>query len=163
MLHGLSNILSHLETPKPNPAEPTCNELTAPGRTYFFSNGISFKCRNCGTCCTGDPGTVYVSSVEIDDIARFFGITVTETISRYLYPYKDSYSLKENDAGECCFYENGCRVYDARPKQCRTYPFWLNNLRSEEAWIKAASECPGIGRGRVYSEDAILAIVRSTF
>lgn len=139
------------------------DELIIPERSYFFSNGIAFECKKCGKCCTGEPGTVYVSGLEIDNIANCLGITLFETIERYLYPYKDSYSIREDESGACCFYENGCTAYAARPLQCRTYPFWFRNLRSEKAWRRASSDCPGIGQGRVYSKKAILNIVRSTF
>jgi hypothetical protein len=29
---------------------------------------------------------------------------------------------------------NQCRIYQARPIQCSTYPFWPNILESEAAW-----------------------------
>lgn len=46
-----------------------------------------------------------------------------------------------------------CGIYAVRPMQCRTWPFWNMNLRSVEAWGRAAAGCPGMcdGEGRVYS------------
>ena len=40
-----------------------------------------------------------------------------------------------------------CTVYDTRPRQCRTWPFWNSNLRSREAWDEAAEACPGCNKG----------------
>jgi hypothetical protein len=50
-------------------------------------------------------------------------------------------------------------VYDGRPAQCRTFPFWTLNLRSEEAWNRAARDCQGIGQGRRFSRAEILDVV----
>ena len=46
-------------------------------------------------------------------------------------------SLKEFPNGDCVFFDGEqrkCTVYEARPRQCRTWPFWDSNLRSVEAW-----------------------------
>jgi len=38
-------------------------------------------------------------------------------------------SLKEKHNHDCIFLEStGCRVYPARPAQCRTYPFWEQKI-----------------------------------
>jgi hypothetical protein len=69
-------------------------------------------------------------------------------------------SLTETAEGSCVFFAEGkCSVYSARPAQCRTFPFWLKNLRSEEAWNRAAQKCPGIGAGPLRSRDEILRTV----
>ena len=49
---------------------------------------------------------------------------------------------------DCVFLRDGvrCEVYEARPIQCRTFPFWPRNLKTPEAWHEAARECEGIGR-----------------
>jgi hypothetical protein len=42
-------------------------------------------------------------------------------------------------------------VYEDRPGQCRTWPFWKSNLTSRRAWERAKGVCPGMDKGRVYS------------
>ena len=37
-----------------------------------------------------------------------------------------------------------CIVYEARPIQCRTYPFWSQNMIGEAEWRAEASRCEGI-------------------
>lgn len=39
-----------------------------------------------------------------------------------------------------------CRVYKARPTQCRTWPFWPENLEDEDAWedVRRKTPCPGM-------------------
>lgn len=42
-----------------------------------------------------------------------------------------------------------CRVYRSRPVQCRTWPFWDENLTSRRAWDTARrrTPCPGMDSG----------------
>ena len=131
-------------------------------RPYFFDAGLQFECLRCGQCCTGAPGTIYVSAEEIDALARHFQLSVARFTAQYLYPYQDSYSIGEHADGRCLFFDEGCRIYPLRPHQCRSFPFWFSNLRSENRWRDVARQCPGIGRGRRYSCDQILEVVRTT-
>lgn len=65
-------------------------------------------------------------------------------------------SLKEKDNYDCIFLcKEGCKVYQARPRQCRTYPFWAHVLESEESWKEEAKSCPGIGKGKLYTKKEI--------
>jgi hypothetical protein len=51
---------------------------------------------------------------------------------------------------DCVFWgEGGCEVYENRPIQCSSYPFWASILESEEAWLEEARSCPGIGKGEL--------------
>jgi Fe-S-cluster containining protein len=43
-----------------------------------------------------------------------------------------------------------CTIYPVRPLQCRTWPFWTDNLSSPDAWNRAAQTCPGMNRGKQY-------------
>ena len=40
-----------------------------------------------------------------------------------------------------------CQVYKARPTQCRTWPFWPENLEDFETWddVRRQTPCPGMG------------------
>lgn len=130
-------------------------------RPYFFDDGLYFTCQKCGACCVGDPGTIYVSEGEVKDLAQHFHISTAEFAQRYLYPFRDSYSIREDDQGRCLFFDHGCTVYALRPHQCRTFPFWFENLRSESRWREISRQCPGIGSGRLYSREEILAMVHA--
>ena len=133
-----------------------------PDSPTFFDKGLYFECVRCGACCTGDPGTVYIGETEIPVIADFLGIPPQAFLKEYCYPYRNSYSLKEEVDGRCVFFENGCRIYQVRPRQCRTFPFWIDHMRSETKWEKIAKECPGIGQGRLYSKEMILAAIHES-
>ena len=130
-------------------------------RPYFFDRGLRFACQKCGRCCVGEPGTIAVSPEESEKIATYLKLPVEEFIDTYLYPFNDGFSIKEDDTGQCLFFDNGCTVYAVRPQQCRSFPFWFSNLRSEQRWNAAAMQCQGIGTGDLHSRHEILSIVRS--
>lgn len=132
-------------------------------REYFFDNGIRFACKQCGTCCTGESGIIYVDEQEITAIAEFVCLPREIFVQRCLYPFQDSYSIRETDDGRCIFYENGCAIYPVRPVQCRTYPFWFQNMRSEESWAGVCLQCPGIGKGPKHSKEEILECIGSSY
>ncbi|MFW6216905.1 MAG: YkgJ family cysteine cluster protein, partial [Desulfohalobiaceae bacterium] len=79
-------------------------------------------------------------------------------------PFQDSHSIQEDEHGACHFYcrEQGCLIYQVRPWQCKSYPFWFRNLRSKKNWLRASYQCPGIGQGRFYSAEQILSIAQQT-
>lgn len=131
-------------------------------RSYFFDQGLRFACQQCGACCVGEPGTIYVAKAEIETIAASLNQAVDKFTAQYLYPFKDSYSIKEDERGRCLFFDDGCTIYPIRPLQCRTFPFWFSNLRSRHSWQKIKRQCPGIGRGRCYSRSEILERIRQS-
>jgi Fe-S-cluster containining protein len=46
---------------------------------------------------------------------------------------------------DCIFLtNNACGVYEARPTQCRTYPWWLSNIRDRQSWDEAGKVCEGV-------------------
>jgi hypothetical protein len=132
-------------------------------RSYFFDEGLSFECRRCGSCCTGDPGIVEVNQGEMADIGVFLRLPVSQVVEVFLYRWKNGHAIGEDSDGRCLFFEDGCRIYPVRPKQCKTFPFWLANLRSESRWNQIRSQCPGIGSGRLYTKAEILDTISRSF
>jgi hypothetical protein len=119
----------------------------------WYKDGLSFQCTACGDCCTGAPGFVWVNKDDIAALAAELGITSAEVASRYIREIGVRKSLKEYANGDCVFFDGEtrkCRVYAARPRQCRTWPFWDSNLRSPQAWAATCQVCPGSGTGRLY-------------
>lgn len=131
-------------------------------RSYFFDNGLRFACQRCGGCCTGAPGVVRVSPTEALAIARYLNISPSPLDQPCLLPWQDGWRLEEQTDGRCVFFDAGCRIYPVRPAQCRWFPFWLQNLRSEANWGRIARQCPGIGKGPLFSKDQILAFVQKS-
>jgi Fe-S-cluster containining protein len=95
-------------------------------------------------------------------MAEYLSLPLPFFIEKYLYPIKVGYSIREHADGRCFFYENECTIYPVRPHQCKTFPFWFENLRSIKKWNRISKECPGIGCGSLYSKEQILEIVQSS-
>lgn len=115
------------------------------GFPYAFNPKACETCE--GRCCTGESGYIYVTMNEITAIAELLNMDVNDFAIKYLFKKGYKYSIKENQFGdsyECVFYDrktNGCKIYEARPVQCRTFPFWdYFKTRVEEV----KDECPGI-------------------
>ena len=126
----------------------------------WYREGLSFSCTRCGDCCTGAPGYVWVEHEEIEELAKFLGLSPGKFGERYLRKVGRRYSLLEKPGGDCIFFDSGCTVYPARPVQCRTFPFWRSHLKSQRAWDEIADECPGIGQGKFYAASDIEIIRR---
>jgi Fe-S-cluster containining protein len=122
----------------------------------WYRDGLKFTCTQCGNCCTGAPGYVYVSREEIGRIAAFLGRPDGTLGREHLRRVGLRHSLTEDPRnGDCCFLksEDGkriCSIYPVRPLQCRTWPFWDVNLSSPDDWRDASRGCPGMNRGRHY-------------
>lgn len=127
----------------------------------WYQSGLRFECTGCGNCCTGAPGYVWVSTEEIARIAAYLdrkdGTLPPDKLRRVGFKY----SLTERSNGDCVFLHstgNGqrvCSIYPVRPLQCRTWPFWSQNLRSPRDWADAAEKCPGMNNGKTYNFVAI--------
>ncbi len=126
------------------------------GRAVWFEDGLRFACTQCGDCCTGPPGYVWYDEAEGRAMAEALGMSPAEFEANYTEVKHGRRSLaevKREGLYDCVFLERQsdgrmtCSVYDARPMQCRTWPFWESNLKSQGAWRRAASHCPGMKAG----------------
>jgi Fe-S-cluster containining protein len=124
----------------------------------WYEQGLHFHCTQCGECCTGTAGYVDFTPTELEAMARHLGLLPDEFLRRYARRRKGWWSLREVEvegAYDCIFLKRDprtgrgrCAIYEVRPSQCRTWPFWSENLESPRAWENAAKVCPGVGNGR---------------
>jgi len=124
----------------------------------WYQAGLRFKCTECGDCCSGSPGYVWVNKAEIAALAEKMEMDVEAFESRYVRRIGIRKSLVEFSNGDCVFLDSErrtCSVYDARPRQCRTWPFWESNLRTKEAWKNTCEVCPGSGKGALFTVEEI--------
>ena len=128
----------------------------------WYREGLRFDCTGCGRCCTGPPGYVWMRRAEIEAMAAQLRLTADAFGRRYLRRVGSRYALLERQNGDCIFFQpgRGCTVYRTRPAQCRTFPFWPENLKGRGAWESVAGTCEGIGRGRLYPPEEIDRIRR---
>jgi len=129
-------------------------------REKWYRAGLAFECTQCGNCCTGPPGYVWVSKKEIRAIAQSLGRSDDWLPKSQLRRVRFRYSLTEHRNGDCVFLERngedvGCSIYAVRPLQCRTWPFWTTNLTSADAWNRSNRTCPGINRGKLHDFETI--------
>jgi Fe-S-cluster containining protein len=87
-------------------------------------------------------------------------MTLTEFTAKYTKKTDGLYELRYADK-DCPFLkDNQCEVYASRPWQCRTWPFWPENMNSDVWEQEVAPSCPGIGRGRLFSAEEIEEILK---
>ncbi len=129
--------------------------------TPWYQDGLQFTCSQCGDCCTGAPGYVWVNQDEIAQLAAALGMAdVKEFEKTYVHRVGQRKSLIERSNGDCIFFDGNtrkCQVYGFRPRQCRTWPFWDSNIRTPERWAETCKICPGSGQGEVYPIEQIEA------
>ena len=112
---------------------------------YIFDDTF---CGYCGAKCCKGNGYVLLHKDEIESISEYLKRTVDEFIK--FYTKKAEYGkkttlidLKINGETKCVFLDenNRCEIYEVRPKQCKTFPFW-NSLKNKN--IKELQNlCPG--------------------
>ena len=115
----------------------------------FPTAGMRFACQSCGGCCRsrGRFHYVYVSLPERRRLARCLHLSVRTFTVRYCNKTEGFFHLRSSGR-DCVFLEgNRCRVHCARPEQCRTWPFWPENMPPRVWRRDIAAKCPGIGQG----------------
>jgi Fe-S-cluster containining protein len=93
---------------------------------YSLARNKSY-CNYCpGYCCYRLPGaTLLINAEDINRMARHFGISDGEVRTRFI---EDKKTFKTRDDGSCILLANDrmckrCTIHDARPRQCREFPF----------------------------------------
>ena len=150
------------------------NVLQSPD-SKWYADGLHFTCQQCGNCCTGGPGYVWVSDEELSRLAEHLKLSIKETLQKYCRKVNGRISLKEirTSSGnyDCIFLteqkadasggdrvvqpKRGCSIYPVRPLQCRTWPFWTGNLSSQASWQRAAKGCYGMNQGRKFTREQV--------
>lgn len=148
-----------------------------PDDPAWYARGLHFTCTQCGNCCTGGPGYVWVSREEILRLAEHLELSPEEVVEKYCRKINGRFSFKERrhrGSYDCIFLQDRtvkhrpegadreiettvrvCSIYPVRPLQCRTWPFWESNLASPRTWETAAQRCPGMNQGRKFTRAQI--------
>ncbi|MGB7323952.1 MAG: YkgJ family cysteine cluster protein [Rubripirellula sp.] len=124
----------------------------------WYEDGLQFECTQCGDCCSGAPGYVWVNDEEIQAMADEMDLAVDVFSNRFVRQVGVDQSLMEYPDGDCILLDpdtRKCSVYASRPTQCRTWPFWDSTLKRPKDWKETCEVCPGAGKGKLYTFDQI--------
>ena len=129
-------------------------------KARFYTSGLRFSCKRCSSCCRHESGYVFLSEKDLKKLILELNTDKNSFIKSYCRwvvnrQGSESLSLKEKSNNDCILWDSGCTVYQARPLQCRTFPFWKSVLSSSGVWEATAGACPGMNTGRLYSIDEI--------
>jgi Fe-S-cluster containining protein len=125
----------------------------------WYRDGLRFRCTQCGNCCTGAPGAVWVTEDDVRAIAEHTGKSVGEVRLLHTRLIGGRVSLTEFANGDCTFFDGAtrrCTIYPVRPSQCRTWPFWAGNVETPESWTQTQVSCPGARQGDFIPAEEIL-------
>lgn len=139
---------------------PTEISVKSEEKKPWYSEGLRFECTQCGECCSGEPGYVWVDEDEIAAMAGEMEMAVEQFEQKFVRQVGHDKSLIEYPDGDCILLDpesRKCTVYKSRPTQCRTWPFWDSNLKKKADWKAACEVCPGSGVGRLYTFEEIEA------
>lgn len=102
------------------------------------------KCQECGGhCCIGESGYIWISKDEIKALAQYLNLSIEAFALKYLLKVGYKYSIKEitleKNNYACIFFDTNkkaCSIYEFRPLQCRTFPFWEHFKTNKEEVFK---------------------------
>ena len=141
---ALANALKTMQTNHNNDNNQNDNKW------YSTMKRLPFECTGCGKCCQ-TTGSVWMSPMEIRRAADLIQLSVTDFCNQYASHTLEPNNHDENDlrwirlkdqtddngSGACVFLDpttQQCTIYEARPNQCSTYPFWPKIMKSRKSW-----------------------------
>ena len=112
----------------------------------WWRDGLKFGCTACGRCCHNE-GEVWMDSDEFTDLTLHLQKSPLAVLNEYVEMVENGWvKIKSGDRKDgnplddrCIFLgEDGkqCTIYEARPIQCRTYPFWPKLILNQDSWDK---------------------------
>lgn len=123
------------------------------GYAFSFSPAACQECD--GRCCRGSDGYVWLTMEELEALAADRKMDLESFTNLYIRTADGKLALQQRKInGEylCCFFDpfkECCTVYDYRPRQCRTYPFWED---FQDDFRTLLRECPGVTPGELDQE-----------
>lgn len=129
----------------------------------WWQKGVRFECQGSGKCCTshGEYGFVFMTLEDRQRMAKVLKMKTSAFTRKYCDNTNGAYHLKEDPKNTDCMFLEGkaCGVYEGRPTQCRTWPFWPDVMNAKTWKKEVVSFCPGIGKGKLYTGKEIKQIL----
>lgn len=131
----------------------------------FYSDGLKFKCQQCSYCCRHEPGYIFFTHDELEKMSDYLSITKSNFIRKYTkivdLGITSRYTIVEKPNNDCIFWEkSGCVIYEVRPFQCKSYPFWSSIVEEEKFWQEESKTCPGMNKGEVVDSSKIEKLLK---
>jgi uncharacterized protein len=103
-----------------------------------------FECTQCGTCCQGEGG-IYLSSEEINRIARFLNLPSQKFLDKYCIQRNGKVYIHIREDGFCHFSREGRgSIHAVKPNPCRQWPFFKPMMNDQVNWETARNSCPAL-------------------
>ncbi len=116
-----------------------------------------FKCQQCSRCCRKEPGIVMLTEEDFENARKNLEMTAKDFLSQCCREvYRDSETfvgLIEKKNYDCIFWSDGCIIYEDRPLQCRTFPFWPYLVEDDDAWFYEKNRCPGLNKPGTFTTE----------
>lgn len=130
----------------------------------WYEQGLPFSCTACGNCCKsrGEYGHVYLREEEAEAMAAHLDLSLEEFMAQHAQIDEGWITLRPG-LDQCGFLQGDgrCGVYEVRPVQCRTWPFWDINLKRDTWEGEVNATCPGSRSGEVHSAARVEAIAQA--
>ena len=131
----------------------------------IYEKGIKFQCQGSANCCVsrGSYGFVFLNKKDQKKLAKYLSISLNEFLLKYCHKTDGFIHLSEKSEldGNCIFLKDKkCSVYNSRPSQCRTWPFWNDNMKAKIWNNDIALNCPGVGKGKIINKKEIDRLLR---
>ncbi len=124
----------------------------------WWHDGVQFSCQGSGKCCVshGEFGFVYMTLADRKRMAKSLQMSTSVFTKKYCRKSDGFYHLIDGANQACIFLKNkSCSVYEGRPTQCRTWPFWPEVMGAKTWKNEVAKFCPGVGKGKTWSKQEI--------
>jgi len=115
---------------------------------WWEKEPLRFECQDdCFKCCA-KPGIVYFDKAAIKNGAGIINVSV-DVFKKEFLKKDDGHWMHEVENGNPCAFltPGGCVIHNGKPLQCRSYPFWHENMTSKSMWKLVEGFCPGVGVG----------------
>lgn len=138
-------------------------------------SGEEFKwtCTACGRCCRG-PGAVYFTENDLSKIRQYLNLDNptksnqqkwNNLLKRLVQKKQNNFFVHQTE--DACMFlseDNKCTIYEVRPLQCRTFPFWTSNFEDKESYKALRALSPGVrnGRGQSFSNQEVVIKTNKT-
>ena len=123
-----------------------------------MGRGLRFECQPGCTACCEQRGFVYLTEADVERAAAYLKMTPEAFEQKYVFRTRHMRRLRVPRDAQCSFLrENGCAIHEAKPTQCRIFPFWPELVDDRQKWKETTAYCPGLNTGPLIQIEIVKA------